>query len=287
MRPLTPSERAAEGSGGPETPGWPLAAFQASLTALSGHTVAAYLSDLTAFASWADVPPAEVDKTTVRHHLTAMAEAGLSRSTIARRAAALRRYFAWAARLGYVEANPTANLVVAGPTAKLPRVLSADDAGGLIDTTTDPLRRAVLELLYGSGLRVAEVCGLTLSSLNFERREVRVWGKGSVERVVPVNSRTVDAVRSWLEARQSDSEALFVAASGKPLTPWMVRSWLPVGVHPHTFRHSCATHLLDGGADLRYVQEFLGHQSVATTQVYTHVSKQRLVDSHASSHPRG
>lgn len=170
---------------------------------------------------------------------------------------------------------------------------SRGDGGGAVELRD----RAVVELLYGSGLRVAELCGLGPADLDLARRTVTVWGKGSKQRQVPMSEPSVEAVRRWLAdgrpalvAEGTPADAAFLGARGGRLGPREVRRVLdarsPVPVHPHALRHTFATHLLDGGADLRVVQEMLGHSSVETTQVYTHVSKERLLQVYERSHPR-
>ena len=165
-------------------------------------------------------------------------------------------------------------------------------------SSTDARDDAVLEVLYGSGLRVSELCGLDLDQVDLDRRRLTVWGKGAKQRVVPLGDPAAAALRSWMHggraeavpAGPADVPALFLNRRGRRLTPRDVRRILdrrsPVPTHPHALRHTFATHLLDGGADLRVVQELLGHSDLATTQIYTHVSKERLRAVYEASHPR-
>ena len=208
----------------------------------------------------------------------------------------------------HLEADPTVGLQAKGGDGRLPRVLERRDLetlleGALPEDEPDWRRRrddAVLEVLYGSGLRVGELCGLDLASLDLDRAAVTVLGKGSKERRVPLSDPAVRALRSWLRVRvevltddvRSDrgQPVLFGNERGRPLTSRDVRRIVdrrsPSPTHPHALRHSFATHLLDGGADLRAVQELLGHADVATTQRYTHVSRERLRAAYADAHPR-
>jgi integrase/recombinase XerC len=291
---------------------WRIDAFARSLSSLSAHTVDAYASDVRGFAAWAlragIGEPSAVRRTIVRRYLAFLTTRQYARRSIARKAAALRRYFGWLVRAGHLGADPTVGLQARGGDGRLPRVLERRDLDELLDgpaPAEEPAWRrrrddAVLELLYGSGLRVSELCGLDVGSLDLVRGAVTVWGKGAKERRVPLSAPSVAALRSWLRIRGEvvvddagmapARAALFGNERGKRLTPRDVRRILdrrsPSPTHPHALRHSFATHLLDGGADLRAVQELLGHADVATTQRYTHVSRERLRAAYASAHPR-
>lgn len=290
---------------------WALGEFRASLTSVSEATVRAYVTDLGAFVGWVArmevTSPTSVDRTMLRRYIGSLTTRGLARRTIARKASALRRYFAWATRSGRIVADPSAGLSAPGSTGRLPRVLRDDELVQVLDdppgTCADdpPAIRsrddAVLELLYGSGLRVAEVCGLSPRDIDLERRRVTVWGKGSKQRVVPLSAPAVDALGQWighgrrvLATAESPADAVFLNRKGTRLGPRDVRRLLdrraPSPTHPHALRHTFATHLLDGGADLRSVQELLGHADLSTTQHYTHVSKERLRAVVERTHPR-
>jgi site-specific recombinase XerD len=297
---------------------WRVEAFAKSLSSLSEHTVAAYASDVRGFASWAAragvTEPGAVRRTIVRRYLAFLTTREYARRSIARKAAALRRYFQWLVRAGHLKADPTVGLQARGGDGRLPRVLERRDLDELLEGATpedepDWRRKrddAVLEVLYGSGLRVSELCGLDIGSLDLERAAVTVWGKGAKERRVPLSTPSVAALRAWLRVRHDVVAEPAVDAAGRPagparaalfgnergnrLTPRDVRRILdrrsPSPTHPHALRHSFATHLLDGGADLRAVQELLGHADVATTQRYTHVSRERLRAAYADAHPR-
>jgi site-specific recombinase XerD len=287
---------------------WRADAFVASLTGVAPATAVAYRRDLEGFLEWAgrlglDGPEA-VDRTTLRRYLAHLGTRRYARRSIARKASSLRRYFSWLARTGVLAADPAAGLSAPKGDARLPHVLKEDELHALLDDPgpragDDPAVRArddaVLELLYGSGLRVGELCGLRVGDLDLERARVSVWGKGGRQRVVPLSTPAVDALGRWLGVRDrlgpaASTEVLFFNRRAKPLGPRDVRRMLDrrasSPTHPHALRHTFATHLLDGGADLRAVQELLGHADLATTQIYTHVSRERLRTVYDASHPR-
>jgi integrase/recombinase XerC len=283
--------------------------FARSLTAAAPSTVEAYRRDLAAFVTWAErlglSSPSDVQRTTIRRYLAYLATRGFARRTMARRASALRRYFGWARRVGAVTNDPTAGLSAPRGEARLPRVLHPDELRSLLDESSsarpegarDLRDTALLELLYGSGLRVAEAAALDVDDLDLAQGRVRVWGKGGKQRVVPVSEPAADALRRWLAdgrrelaTEASPAAALFLNLRGRRMTPRDARRVLDrravAPTHPHALRHTFATHLLDGGADLRVVQELLGHADLATTQRYTHVSKERLRSVFDATHPR-
>jgi len=290
---------------------WLLDAFTRSVGGSSRHTVRAYRGDVEAFTEWAEragiTGPAEVDRLLLRRYLAYLSTRRYARTTVARKAAALRRYFAWLARRGDITTDPACRLHAPGGGARLPQVLDRGELTDLLDApgrtgadVAPEVRRrddAVLELLYGAGLRVSELCSLDVGDVDLRARTVTVVGKGDRQRRLPIHDRCVEALRAWLadgrsQLAEADSppEALFLNRRGRRLGPRDVRRLLdgrsPRPTHPHALRHSFATHLLDGGADLRVVQELLGHASLQTTQVYTHVSKERLRSVYEATHPR-
>ncbi len=292
--------------------GWDLDDFCSSLTGMAPASVAAYSADLAAFVGWAGRSeldgPDQVDRLVLRRYLAHLTTRRYAKRTIARKAAALRRYFSWCRRTGRSELDPAVRLSAPAGEGRLPRVLTTTDAKALLEDIparagSDPVAirlrdDAVLELLYGSGLRVSELCGLDPGAVDLDRRLVTVWGKGSKQRQVPISPPAAAAVQAWLaEGRPylagptSPATAMFLNRRGHRLSPRDCRRIVdhrsPVPLHPHALRHSFATHLLDNGADLRIVQELLGHASLQTTQVYTHVSKERLLQTHERTHPRG
>jgi integrase/recombinase XerC len=286
---------------------WRIDDFAHALTSLSDNTVAAYTSDVRSFAGWCArsevLEPGAVKRTTVRRYLAHLTTRQFARRSIARKTAAIRRYYRWLVSNGFVDVDPTSGVSVPAGSGRLPRVLDQRELSGLLDgplgdDEPDWRRRrddAVLELLYGSGLRVGELCGLQVSSVSVARGAATVWGKGSKERRVPMSEPAVAALRRWLAVRHDvlpadAGDVLFGNERGRPLTPRDVRRIVdrrsPSPTHPHALRHTFATHLLDGGADLRAVQELLGHTDVATTQRYTHVSRERLSAAYREAHPR-
>lgn len=282
---------------------------------LAPHTVLAYESDLrglAVFLARAGSGLASADHTLLRRWLAQLRTRGYADSSLARKAASTRAFFRWAARRSLVDADPAARLARPAVAARLPAVLKASEAETVMGPPTTGLAaepiglrdRAVLELLYGCGIRVAELCSLDVADVELEGLRIRVMGKGSKERVVPLGELAADAVAAYLSAGWSQmapaeeggpSTPLFFNRRRKRLTPRDARSIVERRVRatlgrprvgPHALRHSFATHLLEGGADIRAVQELLGHSSLATTQRYTHVSTRRLFEAYRRSHPR-
>ena len=286
---------------------WQLDDFVATLTSSAANTVAAYRSDLVGFIQWADsvgiASPVEVDRLVLRRYVAWLTTEGRAKRSVARKVSSLRRYFTYLRRAGALELDPSVALRAPAGDSRLPRVLDHADVSTLLDGPTaedEPHWRrlrddAVLEILYGSGVRVGELCGLDLDALDLVSGAASVWGKGSKQRRVPLSQPAVAALRAWIVIRrdvvaETVGPALFGNERGARLTPRDVRRIVdrrsPRPTHPHALRHSFATHLLDGGADLRAVQELLGHADVATTQRYTHISNHRLREAYAEAHPR-
>ncbi len=296
----TPIERAADA----------FLRVQRAERALSEATVSAYSKDLKQFIEWAsrmDVGSLKaIDRHMLRRYIGSLSERNYARRSIARKASTIRSFLRWAVIHDELDSNPADGLDIPKLDKPLPRVLKAGAAGRLMELPPDDepvgIRdRAVLELLYGSGLRVSELCGLDIDDLELKARAVTVLGKGRKERRVPLSEPAARAIETYLEGARAalsngtgSGAALFLGVRGGRLDPRTVRASIarymraegdePVG--PHALRHSFATHLLDGGADLRVVQELLGHADLATTQVYTHVSSERLRDVYERSHPR-
>lgn len=281
---------------------------------LSAHTLRAYGGDLDGLARFATergaAGPREVDLDLLRDWMWSLDRQGASRATMARRAAAVRGFFARLERDGLIPRDPAARLRAPRPERRLPRVPSRKQAADTIEALVaaaaadDPAAvrdLAIVELLYAAGLRVSELVGLDLGDVDLLRRTVRVLGKGAKERVVPFGAPAAHALGRWVDARSAlvgdaaGTTALFLGARGGRLGTRAVYAIVerllredgasgPRG--PHAFRHAAATHLLDGGADLRVVQEFLGHASLGTTQLYTHVSVEKLREGYRLAHPR-
>ncbi|WP_338538402.1 tyrosine recombinase XerC [Janibacter terrae] len=304
----------------PTTPSWVADAVEGFVAHLererdrSEHTVRAYAGDVRGCLAWCAADgagaPADVTLAQLRAWLGTLAAEGAARSTLSRRSAAVRTFFAWARRTGRVDVDPALRLASPKRQRTLPDVLSRESATAVLDIAAvaadddDPIHlrnRAVLELLYATGIRVSELTGLDVDDADRDRRVVRVLGKGRKERVVPFGLPADEALGEWLVrgrprvATAASGPALFLGRRGRRVDPRQVREVVHAllahvpdapDVGPHGLRHSAATHLLEGGADLRMVQELLGHSSLATTQIYTHVSLDRLRRSYEQAHPR-
>jgi integrase/recombinase XerC len=289
---------------------WRLTDYGATLRATdrAEATQRAYLADVTTFVHWAEArggkTPSAITKQDLRDYLVVMTTRGDARSSVLRRRASLRSYFDWLVERGFLVTSPAARLLAPSPTHALPKIVVREQLDNLLDDDWGEdewsvLDRAVCEVLYGAGLRVAELCGLDLADVDFTKGLLRVLGKGRKTRVVPLHRKGLEALRLWIEDAREDvaradspKEALFFNRRGRRLGSRDVRRILDRRVarghvHPHALRHTYATHLLEGGADLRVVQELLGHESLTTTQIYTHVSKSRLQKVHHETHPRG
>ena len=269
----------------------------------------AYAIDLGQFARWASgrgLAPEGVGTRDLRRYAAALSEHGGAPSTVARKIASLRSFYRSLVEHGRVQQNPADLLTAPKRRRRLPRTLKPSEVARLLDRvpTSTPLElrdRALFELAYASGLRAEELVNLDVTSLDYDDEQVRVEGKGGKTRVVPAGEHALAAVARYVERarpalRAGDGErALFLSKSGKRLSTsdvrrrlrtWARHAALSAGVSPHWLRHSFATHLLEGGADLRAIQEMLGHASLSTTQIYTRVESQRLRSAYARSHPR-
>ncbi len=310
---------------------WEVDGFVSSLTAASPHTVEAYTRDVGQFVEWAErggcPDPDALDHATLRRYLGYLTTRGFARPTISRKAAAIRSYLRYLTRHGVLATDPGRTLRSPKGVSRLPRVPRVREAAEMLEaaaaatlvadrrdnpgTPADDARQAVtlaiglrdlavLELLYGTGIRVSECCGLDDHDLDLDRRMVTVLGKGAKIRRVPLGDPAADALRAWtrhgrlvLETAATPAGAVFLNQRGRRMGPRdarriVERHPLPDGrtLHPHALRHAYATHLLEGGADLRTVQELLGHADLATTQIYTHLTRERLRAVYESTHPR-
>lgn len=269
-------------------------------------TVRAYRSDLTTLGTHVE-SFADFTLPALRAWLADAHARGLARTTLARRTAAARAFSAWAYNRGHLESDVAQRLASPKLNRHLPKVVDAERAGELVEADindeahpAEALRdAAMLELLYATGIRVSELTGLDASGIDTQRRTLRVTGKGNKQRVVPYGAKAAAALDAWLADGRSDlaqkgENALFVGTRGKRIDPRQVRRVVKRAaatagagdITPHSLRHSAATHMLEGGADLRVVQELLGHSSLQTTQIYTHVSAQRLKKVYDRAHPR-
>lgn len=277
----------------------------------SPRTLEAYRRDLTRFAEWASARgapgPVALDAAQLRDFVYHMKDLGLAPSSIRRSVSALRTYFRFLLADGQITRDPSERLETPRKWRTLPEVLTAEEVGRIIAAVSLDERlafrdRALLELAYGAGLRVSEWIGLDVKDLVLEDALVRVFGKGAKERLVPIGRAAIGAVGMYLRELRPALEKgegkgrLFLNARGRPLSrmgAWQIlrkyveRAGITKHVSPHTLRHSFATHLLEGGADLRAVQEMLGHVDISTTQIYTHVDREYLRSVHKQYHPRG
>lgn len=278
----------------------------------SPNTIAAYRRDLTRYSQTLEsrsVAPAGASRDDVTEHLRRLRDAGLAPSTIERNAAAIKSYHRFLVRDGATNDNPTASLPLPKVPARLPAAVSIEDIDRLLSQPfpSDPAGyrdRAILEVLYGCGLRVSELIGMDSTALDLDTGLVRVFGKGSKERLVPIGGAADRALREYLshgrpylKAKKAtvrqDPTAVFVNRRGQRLSRQavfgIVRTYggrAGLDLHPHTLRHSFATHMLQGGADLRALQEMLGHADISTTQIYTHVDRTHIMEEYLSTHPR-
>jgi integrase/recombinase XerC len=304
---------------------WDVDGFVASLSGASGHTATAYARDVAQFVEWADrggcAAPGDLDRTTLRRYLAYLTTRGFARPSIARKAAALRSFLRYLRRHGVIEVDLGRSLRAPKGASRLPRVPRQAEAADLLDDSRDRVldhggnadevederaaalaRRdvAVLEVLYGAGLRVSECCGLDRADCDLDRRVLTVMGKGAKARRVPIGEPARQALGTYLSVArdrliraETPPDAVFLNTRGRRLGVRDARRIVeryPLGdgqsLHPHVLRHAYATHLLEGGADLRVVQELLGHSDLATTQIYTQVTRDRLRAVYDATHPR-
>jgi integrase/recombinase XerC len=270
--------------------------------AASAHTLRAYRKDLEEFSKFVNIKPEDVELADVRGFIAEQIKSGLNKTSVSRRLASIRSFFKFLYREGYKRTNP-AKLVSKPKLPKLlPRFLSVDDAFALVERPAGtgflPARdRAILELLYSSGLRVSEISSLNIDDINTKEGFLKVKGKGRKERMVPVGSKAIDAIKSYMVERialKSKDRFLFLNRRGKGFSDRGVRrlvvkyarmTGISGKIGPHALRHTFATHLLQGGADLRVIQELLGHSSLSTTQKYTHLDVTHLIDVYDRAHP--
>jgi len=286
-------------------------AFLVNLSDVRGyspHTVRAYATDLRAYQEWAKrvgFDPIRLSHRQLRLYLAELDRARYSRRTIARRLAAVRSFFAFLADEQVVDSSPAAILGAPKLPSRLPKTVPDDTLAALLaapDITTPAGQRdrVVLEVLYATGIRVSELVGLDISDVDLAQGQLRVMGKGSKERIVPIHRAAITSIRVYITDGRTvlcvkPSESLLLSSRGNRLSADSVRRLLKrylvqvggaLSISPHSLRHTFATHLVEAGADLRSVQELLGHVALSTTQIYTHVGKRRLKDVHEGAHPR-
>ncbi|MFD5867213.1 tyrosine recombinase XerC [Corynebacterium sp. NPDC060344] len=278
---------------------------------LAPATIRAYRADLTPLlAGLGDI--GDLDVKVIRAHLGAKHRAGAARTSLARAVTSIRRFGAWAVSAGILDADPAARVTGPRPHRHLPEILTVDQADAMLDDAPAELAprqaalhardRAMIEILYAAGIRVGELCALDLGDVDLGRATLTVTGKGDKQRTVPFGEPAARAIEEWIGARgelladgaeKKGAAALFLGARGGRLDPRQARrivhaktSEAGTDLSPHGLRHTAATHMVEGGADLRVVQELLGHSSLGTTQIYTHVSTDRLREAHRRAHPR-
>lgn len=284
----------------------------------SEHTIISYRNDLETFLNFtADVEQVSIDavdlssisRLSIRLWLGDLSEQGMAKSTIARKVAALRSFFKYCFKRGHIEKNPAHLLVVPKKDKSLPKTATVEDIGRMMEavnteTTRGLQNRAILELFYGTGMRLSELTGLNLSDIDLKQNQVTVKGKGNKQRIIPLGKTVSSILKDFIEKRpelygdRTDADAkkaLFIAASGQRIydraVGLIVEKYFKMTSEvtqksPHVLRHSFATHMLDNGADIRIIKEFLGHANLAATQVYTHTSIERLKNVYEQAHPR-
>lgn len=270
----------------------------------SGHTIVNYKLDLQDFNKFlAGTALEKVDYLTLRKYLAVLKEKGLGSRSVGRRLSALRSFFRFLSREGYIKTNPILMLSSPKLDKHLPSFMTEEEVSKLIESAFAKnekdllgLRdRAVLEVFYSSGLRISELAGLNLEDVDFISGIVKIRGKGKKERIAPIGEAALTAIRKYLDRRKKQADAVFLNKNSRRITTRGIRNivvkYLRVagikpGVSPHTFRHSFATHLLNRGADLRTVQELLGHANLSTTQIYTHLTTEKLKSVYDKAHPR-
>ena len=273
---------------------------------VSSHTIDAYSRDISVFIIFLSTMTDKIhkmDEYLIRGYVSSCHRQGLAPKTIARRLSSVRSFLDFLVNQNIIDLNPAKNIQAPKIPRRLPKTLDADQVASLLSLEgNDDLivrDRAILELFYSSGLRLSEVVGLDILDLDLVDRTVRVLGKGNKSRILPVGKYAVIAIKNWLDRREfiksNNEKALFISKRGTRITPraiqlrfkvWSERLGLGINIHPHMLRHSFATHMLESSSDLRAVQELLGHSSIASTQIYTHLNFQHLAQAYDRSHPR-
>jgi len=267
----------------------------------SRHTILNYRLDLEGFLRFIKEAALEkVDYLVIRKYLALLKEKNLGSRSIGRKLSALRSFFKFLTREGYLKANPISSVSSPKQEKHLPMFLTEDEVRNLIEAAKvnderGMRDRAILETFYSSGMRISELAGLNIEDVDFISGVAKVMGKGRKERLVPMGDTAISAIRAYLKSRKKSAEALFLNKNGRRITDRGIRGIVDKYIHrvsvkhgisPHTLRHSFATHLLNRGADLRSVQELLGHANLSTTQIYTHLTTERLKNIYDKAHPR-
>jgi len=272
---------------------------------LSPHTVDAYRRDISQCMDFVaslfecqtvDIDPDQITRAHLRLWMGHLSDQGLSRTSIARKVAAIRAWFRFANKRGITRTNPAKTLITPKREKRLPKTVPAAPLADVLDSQTDTQTKAILELLYATGIRLSELIGLRLADVDLRLSQIKVMGKGAKQRIVPFGSKAATALSDWLAVRAApDCPFFFVTVKGHKLYPKAVQRLVEKALitvptasqrSPHVFRHSFATHLLDAGADIRLIKEMMGHANLAATQVYTHNSIERLKGLYETAHPR-
>lgn len=257
---------------------------------LAQNTLMAYKRDIEALAEYYGGDVSGITRQNVNSYIYYLKENKYTPTSIARKIASIKGFFRWACANGYFKSNPTEFLEQQKLPKKLPKVLTVEEINQILAEDLTTVQRVIMELLYGCGLRVSELAGLNVADIDLHAKYLRCFGKGSKERIVPLNKNAIKALNNFYPEREYlinkynlDTKKVLIHESGKPFTRQDIYTFIHAqgqklhkSISPHTLRHSFATHLLENGADLRVVQELLGHSDVATTQLYTHISKKRL-----------
>ncbi|WP_234571862.1 tyrosine recombinase XerC [Rhodohalobacter sp. 614A] len=284
----------------------------------SDHTITSYQNDLTQLLDFTaqhfekepdSVDVSDIDRLTIRLWLGELTEEGMARNTIARKVAAVRSFFKYCYKRSYITKNPAHLLIIPKKEKRLPKIVQAGEINEMMELASDPApetvqERAILELFYSTGIRLSELTNLNVKDIQIHQHQLTVLGKGSKQRIVPLGDKALDAIKNHLQTRselfttKSSKEAknaLFLSVGGNRIYPRMVQRIIKKYLlkvsevtqkSPHTLRHSFATHMLDAGADIRLIKEFLGHANLASTQIYTHTSVERLQKIYSQAHPR-
>ncbi|MDO9575056.1 MAG: tyrosine recombinase XerC [bacterium] len=267
---------------------------------VSEHTLRAYRNDLTEFADWLGefakiTNVRRISRRNVRDFLGSLARYGYERSSISRKTSSLKSFFKFLLRENIVNINPAVDIKYPKPKRKLPSFLSIEEMNKLLDDNLSKRDRVIIEVIYGTGMRASEICSLNTKDVDFANETVRVMGKGRKERILPLTRKAKDAIRDYLSPSRNKNTSLLLNKFGKRLSQRSLQRIVGKYIRavadvthssPHTLRHTFATHLLDRGCDLRTVQELLGHSSISTTQIYTHITPERLKKIYKQAHPR-
>jgi len=274
--------------------------FLKSERGVSEHTLRAYRNDLAEFTDWlgefANITDIRIiSKRNIRDFLGSLARYGYERSSISRKTSSLKSFFKFLLQEDIVKTNPILDIKYPKPKRKIPSFLSIEEMNELLGENLSKRDRAIIELIYGTGMRASEICSLNTKDVSFANETVRVKGKGGKERILPLTRKARDAVRDYLSPSRDKNTPLFLNKFGKRLSQRSLQRIVGKYIRtvadiahssPHTLRHTFATHLLDKGCDLRTVQELLGHSSISTTQIYTHITPERLKRTYKQAHPR-